>query len=153
VRLAHHHRVRAPDRSGPPPASGEAGTGLIGTVAGVTAFLFLLLFAVQVTVTLYATSTTEAAGYDAARTVAASSVDHGSPTSVAAAVRTAERQFRGLLGTRGEAAELTWDVDADHVRLHVVVEAPSILPSAIRDTSGLRRIERTFTVRIERGPT
>jgi hypothetical protein len=129
------------------------GTGLIGTVAGVTAFLFFLLFAVQVTVTLYATSTTNAAGYDAARSVAASSIDHDDAGAVRRATGTADQQFRALLGRRGDDAELRWDIDDDAVRLHVVVEAPSILPRAIRDTTRLRRIERTFVVRIERGPT
>lgn len=121
----------------------------MGTVAGVTAFLFLLLFAVQVTATLYATSTTEAAGYDAARSVAAASAG-GTPASMGEAVRRAEAQFRDLLGRRGEDAELDWDIDEEHVSLHVVVDAPSILPSVIRDTAQLRRIERTFTVRVER---
>lgn len=128
---------------------GERGTGLIGTVAGVTAFLFLLLFAVQVTVSLYARSTTDAAGYDAARAVASSTVDHDDPAAVAEAARRAEEQFRSLLGRRGEDAMLDWEVEDHHVRLRVVLDAPSILPTGIRDTAGLRRIDRTFVVRIE----
>lgn len=141
---------RTPSRRRP---QAEAGTGLIGTMAGVTAFLFLLLFAVQVIVTLHTASTTEAAGYDAARAVAASSVDHGDPVAVRRAAETAEGQLRDLLGRRGDGAEVSWDLVDDSVRLRVTVDAPSILPSSIRDTAGLRRIERTFVVRIEEGPT
>lgn len=140
-----HHRPGARR-----PARGEAGTGLISTVAGVAAFLFFLLFSVQVAVTLYATSTTNAAGYDAARSVAGAEVDHRDPTAVRAAVQQAERQFRDLLGPRGDDADLTWAIDGDHVRLHVIVPAPTVVPPGLRDTELLRRIERTYVVRIER---
>ncbi|MCB0976700.1 MAG: hypothetical protein KDB02_04510 [Acidimicrobiales bacterium] len=132
---------------------GESGTGLVGTVAGVTAFLFFLLFAVQVAVTLYATSTTNAAGYDAARAVASARIDHHDPREVRSATRDAERRLRDLLGERGDDANVTWELNGGAVHLHVVVDAPGIVPSSIRDTSGLRRIDRTFVVRIEEVPT
>lgn len=129
----------------------EEGTGLIGTAAAVAAFVLFLLFAVQLIANLYATSTVTAAGYDAARTVASAEVDHTDPQAVAAVQREAERQLRDLLGTMGRTAQLTWTVGPDHVRLHVVVDSPGIVPSSVRDTTGMRRIERTFVVRIE-GP-
>lgn len=130
----------------------EHGTALIGTVAGVGAFLLFLLFAVQLTVTLYATSTTNAAGYDAARSVASANVDHRDHAAVAEAQRRAEEGFRELLGARGRTARLHWEIDGPNVVLRVVVDAPAILPSRVRDTSRMRRIERTFRVRIEEGP-
>lgn len=127
----------------------EAGTGLIGTVAGVTAFLFLLLFTVQVTATLFATSTTTAAGYDAARSVAAATVDHHDPVAVDRAVRVAETRFRRLLGRAGRDADLDWDVGSGAVRLHVAVPAPAVLPVGVAAIGGLGRVERTFVVRVE----
>lgn len=128
----------------------QSGTGLIGTVAGVTAFLFLLLFSVQVAATLHARSVTTAAGYDAARSVAAATVDHDDPVAVGRAVREAEARFRDLLGALGDDADLVWDLSDGSVRLRVAVVAPSVLPTGIGDATGLRRIERSFVVRTER---
>lgn len=127
----------------------ERGTGLIGSAAGVAAFVLFLLFAVQLIVNLYATSTVTAAGYDAARSVASADVDQGDPRAVAIAQREAERHLRGLLGEMGRTAELTWSSDGSQLRLHLVVDSPGIIPSSVRDTTGLRRIDRTFVVRIE----
>ena len=127
----------------------EDGTGLIGSAAGVAAFLLFLLFAVQLIANLYATSTVTAAGYDAARSVASASVDHDDPQSVASAQREAERHLRDLLGTMGRTAELSWSSDGEQIRLRLVVDSPGIIPSSVRDTTGLRRIDRTFVVRIE----
>lgn len=127
----------------------EDGTGLIGSAAGVAAFLLFLLFAVQLIANLYATSTVTAAGYDAARSVASASVDHRNPQAVAVAQQEAERHLRDLLGTMGRSAELSWSSDGDQIRLHLVVDSPGIIPSSVRDTTGLRRIDRTFVVRIE----
>ncbi|MEO6989595.1 MAG: hypothetical protein ABI239_13225 [Aquihabitans sp.] len=128
---------------------GEAGTGLIGSAAGVAAFVLFLLFAVQLIVNLYATSTVTAAGYDAARSVASANVDHSDPQSVAVAQREAERHLRDLLGDMGQSAQLSWSTDGNQIRLHVVVDSPGILPSSVRDTTSLRHIDRTFVVRIE----
>lgn len=128
---------------------GERGTGLIGSAAGVAVFLVLLLFAVQLCVNLYATSTINAVGFDAARAVASHRVDHQNPVSVADAQLEAERNLRQLLGDVGRAADLSWSVDADVVRLRLVVDAPAILPSGLASGTGLRHIDRTFVVRIE----
>lgn len=127
----------------------ERGTGLIGSAAGVAAFVLFLLFAVQLIVNLYATSTVTAAGYDAARSVASASVDHDDPRSVSIAQGEAERHLRDLLGELGRTAKLSWSSDGNQVRLHLVVDSPGIIPSSVRDTTGLRRIDRTFAVRIE----
>ena len=122
---------------------------MIGTAAGVAAFLLFLLFAVQLIANLYATSTVTAAGYDAARSVASASVDHDNPQAVAVAQQEAERHLRDLLGTMGRSAQLSWSSDGDQIRLHLVVNSPGIIPSSVRDTTGLRHIDRTFVVRIE----
>lgn len=128
----------------------EAGTGLIGTSAGAAVFILLMLFAVQLTVHLYATSTVNAAGYDAARMVAARTVDHSSAAAVGEAQTRAEERFRELVGDGARDATFTWGHDGDDVTLHVVVAGPRILPSTLRDDTGLGDIERTFRVRVER---
>lgn len=127
----------------------EDGTGLIGSAAGVAAFVLFLLFAVQLIVNLYATSTVTAAGYDAARSVASANVDHSDALSVAVAQQDAERHLRDLLGAMGQSAKLLWSSDGNQIRLHLVVDSPGILPSSVRDTTRLRHIDRTFIVRIE----
>lgn len=144
-----HHRAPPPPRTD----RGQRGTGLLGTAAGTAAFLVFLLFAVQLTVTLYATSTVNAAGYDAARRVASMRIDHDDPAAVRRAAAESERHLRDLLGDLGRTARVTWTVDADHVRLRIVADSPGVLPSTVRDTAHLRHIDRTFVVRVERGPT
>jgi hypothetical protein len=106
----------------------------------VTVFLALLLFAVQLTLNLYATSTVSAVAYDAARQVARS----GDTTQ-------AEARARGLLDRfESEGGTLTfhWDVSgADAVRLQVVAERPALLAHM---RLPFQRIERTVRVRWER---
>jgi Flp pilus assembly protein TadG len=127
----------------------EAGTGLIGTAAGVTVFLVLLLFAVQLSVNLYATSTVNAAGYDSARLMASADVDHWRPSSLDAARRRSEARFHQLVGAAGDGAELTWELTGGAVRLRVQMEPPGILPSSMGSVVGFDHIDRTFVVRIE----
>lgn len=129
--------------------SEERGTGVISSVAGISVFLVFLLFAVQLTVNLYATSTVTAAGYDAARVVASRRVDHANPVSVRRAEADAERGLRQLLGEIGRTAQITWSVDAQVVRLRISTESPGILPPVFARGVGRSRIDRTFVVRIE----
>jgi hypothetical protein len=100
----------------------ETGSGLLGSVVGVTVFLVLLLFAVQLAMNLYATSVVTTVTFDAARKVAGSA--HGSTTQAEADARTLLRGF--------DAASLrfTWGGNADVVTLHVVARRPtSLLPN------------------------
>lgn len=127
----------------------EAGTGLVGTTAGVTVFLVLLLFAVQLSVNLAATSTVNAAGYDSARLVASSQVDHQSTESLADARRRAEARFHHLMGSAGDDARLSWRVAGGAVRLRVQLEPPGILPSTLAASVGFDHVDRTFVVRVE----
>ena len=127
----------------------ERGTALVGSTAGVVVFLVLLLFAVQLLANLYATSTVSAAGLDAARAVASRHVDHHSDAAVQAAQRRAEADFRQLTGRLGDDARLTWSADAEHVRLHVAVDAPTILPRTLAGPLAFAHIERTYVVRVE----
>jgi hypothetical protein len=112
-------------------------------------FVILMLFAVQLLVNLYATTTVTAAGLDAARVVAAKEVDHDDAGAVAAARVRAEARFRSLMGDAGRDAELTWVDDADTVRLHVAVDSPTILPRSLGGGVAFGRIDRTFEVHVE----
>ena len=123
----------------------EAGAGVISTVAGVTVFLVLLLFAVQVLVGLYATSVVTAATYDAAKVLA------GADTGDSAMGRAnAEDGARRQLGRYGEKAAFAWENDAEVVRLHVQAPRPTLLPHTLVRGVGLSDIERTVVVRVER---
>ncbi len=139
---------RTSTRSAAERSGGEAGTGLVGTLAGVSVFLVLLLLATQVLLNLYATSTLTAAAFDAARIVAGAD---GTGSEVVA-----EEHARGVLGRFAEQVEpFEWDyVDldgdgrADVVRLTVRAERPSrILPAGGR--LPFSSIERVIDVRVE----
>lgn len=127
----------------------EAGTGMVSSVVGVTAFLSLLLFAVQLVLNLYATSTVTAVAFDGARIVAGA-------RGGAAAEADAEAHIRGLLDRyeRSGSLRLSWeyqDTDAvpgpDVVALTVEAEHPTRLLSVMRVP--YQHIVRTVTVRME----
>jgi hypothetical protein len=122
----------------------ERGTGLLGSVVGVTVFLVLLLFATQLALNLYATSAVTSVAFDAAREVAGSD---GGPASA----DRAERHARSVLDrfeSGGGRLEFAWDVGReDVVALTVVAERPSLL-SRVRFP--FQRVRRTVTVRWER---
>ena len=126
---------------------GDAGTGTISSVVGVTAFLSLLLFAVQLVLNLYATSVVTAVAFDAARIVAGSDGD-------AAAEVEAERHVRDVLHGYGEGLRLTWayrDTDGrpgpDVVALTVSADSPTRLVAAV--PLPFQHISRTVIVRLE----
>ena len=116
----------------------ERGAGPIGAVVGVTAFLALLLFAVQLVLNLYATSVVTAAAFDGARIVAGSD---GGP----AAEAEAEAHVRELLD--GHDLDLTWAYDGDVVALTVETDHPTSLLGGMR--LPYQRISRTVAVRWE----
>ena len=99
-------------------AADERGAGLVSTLAGVTMFLTLLLFAVHLVLNLYGASTVTAVAFDAARIAAGSDGDEGPAEAYA------EELLRGYVD-RGALA-LDWSAsDVDHVRLRVVAEHPT----------------------------
>ena len=120
--------------------SDESGAGLIGSIVGVTVFLTLLLFAVQLALNLFATSAVSAVAWDAAREVA----HDGEPER-------AEQRARSILDRyeeRGGRLSFEWDVSRDDVVvLRVVAEREPLLAN-IRFP--FQRVERTVTVRWER---
>ena len=121
---------------------------MVGTTAGVTVFLLLLLAAVQIVYDLHATSTLTAVAHDAAREVA--SVDHAPDRC--AAVSAAEGRMRLRLGEYAERAGVTLDWtcrDPDAVRLRVRATHPSILPPRLAGLVPLGSVDRTVKVRLE----
>ena len=112
-------------------------------MVGVTVFLLLLLFAVQVLVRLYATSALTAASFDAARRVASAD-----PATRPAAAQIAETDARRGLGSFGrDHTTFTWrQVDGDQIVLEVRGHPPTFLPLP----GGLGVIDRTIRVRTER---
>jgi hypothetical protein len=144
----HHGRPEAgPDTR---PNERDRGTGLIGTLAGVTVFLVFLLFAVQLLVDLYATSTATSAAFDGARVVAGSRADHADPLALVVARTAAERRVRSELGDFGRTVRLDWaGSDADTVQLRIVGEAPRFLFPSLQRALGVDHIDRTVRVRVE----
>lgn len=130
-------------------ARDERGAGLIGVIGGVTVFLALLLFAVQLLVDLYATSAMTSAAYDAARAVASGTVDHADRAALLDAERAAEARARSTLGRYGEAVSFEWLVDATSVRLHVVAPNPRFVLPVLGGVLGFDSVDRTVTVRVE----
>lgn len=120
----------------------EHGAGLIATITGVLVFLLLMLFAVQISVALYARSAVTAATWDGARLVAGYGTGAGRDE--------AEAHVRKVLGRYGEAIEFEWGSDPDAVVLTVRADAPSLLPPTVRRPMQLDTIERTVRVRVER---
>jgi hypothetical protein len=122
----------------------EAGTGLLGSIVGVTVFLVLMLFAVQLVLNLYATSAVTGVAFDAARVVAGEAGGE-------AAVGEAEANARSVLArfeSHGGQLDFAWDLSSpDAVRLTIRASRPSLLPLV---PFPFDRVERTVTVRRER---
>lgn len=129
---------------------GEDGSGLIGTIGGVTVFLVLLSFAVQVLFNAYATSAITAAAHDAAHIAAAGSIDRQDPLAVEAQIAAAEDHARTVLGSYSKRVEFHWVVDDDTVRLTVIGQHPRLAVDHVSEVFGLNQIERTVEVRVER---
>lgn len=129
---------------------GDRGTGLVGSLAGITVVLMFITFAAQVLLGLYATSTVRAVLHDAA--------------SRAADQRTSRPDLAGLaaraeasLGEMGDRTTITLDlVDedgdgaADVVAGRAIAVPPRLVPPSIGGTIGFDRIDIAVRVRIER---
>lgn len=132
--------VGAHTGDGAPRAGSERGAGIISTLFGFTAFLFLVLFTAQVMVALYARSTITAIAYDAARRAA-----EGTDEAAAAAWATQHMGHRCDHHTC-----FTWQSTPDAVVLVVdVPQAGSLVPAPIRRPMGIDHVQRTFVVRRE----
>ena len=130
-------------RSGSSRSRGDAGTSLIGSLAGVVVFLCFLLFAVQVSYDLYATSAVTSAAFDAVRVAAGAD---GSETGRDAA----EAHARHVLGRYSQRVSFTWSQNDDSVTLRVEATNPGFLPATLRRPLRIDRVDRTVTARLER---
>lgn len=139
-----------------PRRGGEDGHSLISSLFGVLMFLILLLFAVQLTAHLHATTVVTTAAFDAARLVSgATSIAPDDPVAVTTCqppspseVASADAHLRGLLGNLADSsAEIDWSgVTGDEVSVRVSVPTPARVLGGVGVIAGLDRIERTITL-------
>ena len=144
--------MTAADRHPGPSGRGrpDRGAGLIGVIAGVTVFLAFLLFAVQLLISLYATSSVTDAAWDGARQVAGARIDHGDPSTLAAAEAGAEVRMRAELGRFAERVEVDWTgTDAEYVSVRVRGTTPRFGLPGLSGPLGFDVIDRTVRVRVE----
>ena len=129
-------------------AAEQRGTGIVGTLFGVTAFLLFLMFAVQVLLGLYTTTVVTAATVDAASELA-----HRPDPTDSASQQLVQAQAVSRLGPfarRPGQIAFAWDgTDDDTVVLTVHAHKMTILPPAFGRGLG-NRIDRTVRVRVER---
>ena len=129
---------------------GDIGTGLIGSIAALLAFLALLLFAVQLLMALYTTTVVTSAAHEAARVAARGAVDQRDPVAVATARARGEARLRQLLGGVGDRATLDWSSSTqDSVALRVRADAPRFLLPGLGGLDTIRHVDRTVRVRVE----
>ena len=122
---------------------------MLGTSFGVMFFLGFLLFATQVTVSLYAKTVLTSAALDAGRIVATAAGSDGemSGDELATAEAAANRRVRELLGS--EATLTVLSVDQVKGRAEIVVAAPRPRLLMGGGTLGSDVIERRIEVRLE----
>ena len=124
----------------------QAGESAFSVVFGVAVFLGFLLFAVQVLLHLYATSTVTAVAFDTARRAASADADGTQSDGCAAEAARARR----ALGRWGRTAS----VDCEHrdgafVTVTVVGPSPAAGLRLFEDVLGITTIERSASVRRE----
>jgi hypothetical protein len=118
----------------------ERGTGVVGTAFGAAVFMAFLLLATHTLLSLYATSVVTSTAWDAARSVAGSGA---SDAAVVAEVHARER----LSGFDNTSVDI--QRNATDVSVHVQVDRPMFLPTALARRSGLGRIDKTVHTRAE----
>ncbi len=122
----------------------ERGGGPVSLWIGFSAFLGMLLFAVQVLFNLYAASVVTTVSYDAARRVAGGD---GGQLYMAEA----EDRARQALGRYSDRVTFDWSASNDEeVVLRVQSENPRVLLPMMAGPAALERLDRTIRVRVER---
>jgi hypothetical protein len=113
-------------------------------------FLAFLLFAAQLLVNLYATSTVTSAAHRGARQVASDALDHHDAAAVRAARERAEQTMRALLGAQGTEARFDWSGSGPaQVVLRVRLDTPALAPFGAHERLPFGRIDRTVHARVE----
>lgn len=123
----------------------DRGTGMIGSIIGLSLFFGFVLLAMQVAVALYATTVVTSAAFDAARIYSSSSTT-GADWSVA------EAHASDQLGAWGSEVdfsveEVGGDGGRERVAVRATGHAPALLPRWIGELTGTRSIDRTIEVR------
>ncbi len=128
----------------------DVGTGLIGSISALLAFLALLLFAVQLLMALYTTSVVTSAAHEAARVAASGAVNQGDPAAVMTARARGETRLRQLLGKFGDRVSLDWSSSTqNYVVLRVSADPPRFLLPDLGSGHALGHVDRTVRVRVE----
>ena len=125
----------------------EDGTALVGTLFGVTVFLLLLLFAVQVLLGLYTTTVVTSAAADAANELSHAPDPTDRRVQQEISDRAADRL--GAFGRGSGQFALDWEgTDGDTVVVTVHAHKMTLVPAAFGSALG-NRIDRTLRVRTE----
>ncbi len=132
-----------------PRGRGDAGHSMLTASLGLLIFLSFLLFAVQLLLNLFETSTVTVTAQEGARLVASSRVDHSDPTEMITAERHAEDKMRALLGPQGATARFDWSSTGDQVVLRVQLDTPRFTAPAFGGRLPYNHIDRTVRVRVE----
>lgn len=117
----------------------EDGTGPLTATFAVAMFLSFLLLSAQTLVHLSALSTASATAADAARRAAA----------VGGSCDDAVRRVDALLGTWGEAVDVTCRRDGDAVEVRVAGPSPARLAGGIAARVGIGEVDRAVRVPVE----
>jgi hypothetical protein len=113
----------------------------VSSLVGVTAFLVLLFFAVQLCLNLYAGSAVAAVAFDGASAVAAAP----DPVAAMAAAEARARRILDRFEAGGGRLTFGWDASVSDVALTIEAERPQLLPRVrlpfehLRRTSVVRR--------------
>jgi Flp pilus assembly protein TadG len=127
------------------PTDGERGSGLISTTFGLGVFLIMVFFAVQVSLSLYATSVATAVAQDLARDIALLG-RRPDATRVDRATRQAAARLAGMQGELTIVRDPGRGCAADEV---VCVQVHARAPRFLNDPVGLENVDRLVRVRIE----
>lgn len=125
----------------------ERGTGLLGSVIGVSVVMAILGLAVNVTLGLWTRATVDSVVYDAARRVATAPAG----TDSAVVEHDALRRARDLLGRYGRDVELRFEHAPDDEVVVLRVRAPgvSLLPRMLGSAPVVGGVDRRIVVRRE----
>jgi len=126
----------------------ERGVGVLSSTFGLAFFLGFLLFATQLTLRLYTSSTLAADAYRAARLVAGDGVQRAGPAAVQAAMGSEEARLARRYGPG--RLRVTWDAtDATDVVLTVSLRPDGELVGGLDRILGFTTITRTARVHRE----
>jgi len=128
----------------------DRGAGLIGAIGGVSIVLFFLLFAVQLLVGLYASTTVTAIATDVAQRAAGRNANR-SYTAIETYQREAEASLDGVHGQVdfSESTDVDGDGELDVIVVRVTAEAPRFVPAFLGGNLGIETIEETVRLDVE----